>query len=81
MPPALRLAAAGSCGGMAWRAAASATAVRVFLTDVDGAIGVATTRQIARAIEEARTEQARALIVRLDTPGGLVSRRAKSSSR
>jgi membrane-bound serine protease (ClpP class) len=46
---------------------------RVFLTDVNGVIGVATTRQITRAIDKAKSENAAALIVRLDTPGGLVS--------
>lgn len=45
----------------------------VFLTDVSGAIGVATVRQINRAIEQAQAEHGVALIVRLDTPGGLVS--------
>jgi membrane-bound serine protease (ClpP class) len=40
---------------------------------VNGVIGVATARQIARAIDKARSEKAGALIVRLDTPGGLVS--------
>lgn len=46
---------------------------RVFLTDVNGVIGVATARRIARAIDKARAEKGRALLVRLDTPGGLVS--------
>jgi membrane-bound serine protease (ClpP class) len=46
---------------------------RVYLIEVSGAIGIATTRQFERAIEKARTDQAAALIVRLDTPGGLVS--------
>jgi membrane-bound serine protease (ClpP class) len=45
----------------------------VFVTDVDGAIGVATVRQLARAIEQTRTGQGAALILRLDTPGGLVT--------
>ena len=40
---------------------------------MNGVIGVATARQITRAIDKARTEKAGALIVRLDTPGGLVS--------
>jgi membrane-bound serine protease (ClpP class) len=46
---------------------------RAFLTDVDGVIGVATARQISRAIDKAKSENAVALILRLDTPGGLVS--------
>ena len=45
----------------------------VFVTDVQGAVGVATQRHIAQAIEAAQAKQATALIVRLDTPGGLVS--------
>jgi membrane-bound serine protease (ClpP class) len=50
-----------------------APARRVFITDVVGAIGVATQRQIARAIELTGTERGEALVIRLDTPGGLVS--------
>lgn len=46
---------------------------QVFVTDVKGAIGVATIRQLNRAIEETRQENGAALVVRLDTPGGLVS--------
>src|SRR5688572_5382208 len=46
---------------------------RVFLIEVSGGIGVATTRQLSRAIERAQAEQASVLIVQLDTPGGLVS--------
>jgi membrane-bound serine protease (ClpP class) len=45
----------------------------VFVTDLKGAIGVAAQRQVAQAIEAAQAKQAVALIVRLDTPGGLVS--------
>jgi membrane-bound serine protease (ClpP class) len=46
---------------------------RVFVTEVNGVIGVATTRQIAQAIQKARQENAAALVMQLDTPGGLVS--------
>jgi membrane-bound serine protease (ClpP class) len=53
--------------------AAAQDSAAVFLTEVSGAIGVATVRQIDRAIEKAGSERAAALIVRLDTPGGLVS--------
>jgi len=45
----------------------------VVVTDVQGAIGVAAQRQIGQAIEAAQAKQAVALVVRLDTPGGLVS--------
>ena len=53
--------------------AAAQSGQRVYLTEVSGAIGVATVRQLTRAIERAQAEQAGALIMRLDTPGGLVS--------
>jgi membrane-bound serine protease (ClpP class) len=46
---------------------------RVFVTDISGAIGVAAQRQIVRAIETTQRERGVALIIRLDTPGGLVS--------
>jgi membrane-bound serine protease (ClpP class) len=49
------------------------TANRVLMTEVSGAIGVATVRQVRRAIDQARDKNAQALILRLDTPGGLVS--------
>lgn len=49
------------------------SAARVHVIDMSGAIGVATTRQLMRAIEQAQSERTRALIVQLDTPGGLVS--------
>lgn len=56
--------------------ATSATAVAqgsVFVTDLQGAIGVASHRQMTQAIDAAQAKHAAALIVRLDTPGGLVS--------
>jgi membrane-bound serine protease (ClpP class) len=46
---------------------------RVFVTEISGAIGVATVRQLSRATERAQAERATALVVQLDTPGGLVS--------
>ncbi|MFH1343290.1 MAG: nodulation protein NfeD [Pseudomonadota bacterium] len=46
---------------------------RVAVSDVSGAIGVATTRQLTLAMGRAQAEHAEALIIRLDTPGGLVS--------
>jgi membrane-bound serine protease (ClpP class) len=49
------------------------SAPRAHLIDMSGAIGVATTRQLSRAIEQAQAERSEALIVQLDTPGGLVS--------
>jgi membrane-bound serine protease (ClpP class) len=68
------VAAAVAAGfGAAPQAQPVQTAPRVYLTDVNGVIGVATARQIARAIDKAQSEKVNALIVRLDTPGGLVS--------
>ncbi len=55
-----------------WPAGAE-PANRIFITEVNGIIGVATTRQITLAIDTAKQERATALIIRLDTPGGLVS--------
>jgi membrane-bound serine protease (ClpP class) len=48
-------------------------APQVFVSEVSGAIGVATVRQLSRAIDQAKDEGAVALILRLDTPGGLVT--------
>ena len=45
----------------------------VFVIDIKGAIGIATQRQLSRALDQAKREQAQALVIRLDTPGGLVS--------
>jgi len=59
--------------GAATTAADAQTANRVFVMDVKGAIGVATIRQLTRAVEETKRENGAALIIRLDTPGGLVS--------
>src|SRR5258705_5577804 len=53
--------------------ASSQSLSRVFVTEVNGVIGVATTRQISQAIQKASQESGSALVMRLDTPGGLVS--------
>ena len=55
------------------RPASAQSPSRVFVTEVNGVIGVATTRQISHAIQRARQENGSALVMRLDTPGGLVS--------
>lgn len=46
---------------------------KVLVVDVTGVIGVATTLHIQKAVEQARNENAEVLILRIDTPGGLVS--------
>src|SRR5262245_16430109 len=53
--------------------ASAQSPTRVFVTEVNGVIGVATTRQVSHAIQTARQENGSALVMRLDTPGGLVS--------
>ncbi|MFN4230896.1 NfeD family protein [Parvibaculum sp.] len=45
----------------------------VLVSTIDGAIGPATARQIADAIETSTARQADALVLRIDTPGGLVT--------
>jgi membrane-bound serine protease (ClpP class) len=45
----------------------------VLVVNIDGAISVAAARQLSRAIDRAKQESARAIVIRLDTPGGLVS--------
>ncbi|HZS65367.1 MAG TPA: nodulation protein NfeD [Xanthobacteraceae bacterium] len=45
----------------------------VLVTTIDGVIGVSATRQITQAIQRADELHATALVLRLDTPGGLVS--------
>lgn len=46
---------------------------KVFVVEIDGAISVAVQRQVSRAIDQARKENASAILLQLDTPGGLVS--------
>jgi membrane-bound serine protease (ClpP class) len=53
--------------------ATAQAAGQVLMTEISGAIGVATTRQLSLAIDRAQREQAVVLVVRIDTPGGLVS--------
>jgi len=45
----------------------------ILVTEIKGAIGVAATRLVADALAQARQENARYLVIQLDTPGGLVS--------
>ena len=50
------------------------------VSTVKGAIGPATFKQIDEAIAEADSRNAEVLILRIDTPGGLVTSRVLSSS-
>src|SRR4051794_27927539 len=52
---------------------ATAQEAPVFLLDIKGAIGFVSASQVASAIERAQSSNAPALVIRLDTPGGLVS--------
>ena len=45
----------------------------VLLLDIKGAIGFVAAEQLAKALQRAKATGAQALIVRLDTPGGLLS--------
>lgn len=60
-------------GAVANSANAQETGNRVHVIDLKGAIGIASQRQLTQALDIARRERSVALIVRLDTPGGLVS--------
>ena len=51
----------------------TADARPVLLIDVKGVIGFVATSYLERALEKAKAQDASAIIVRLDTPGGLVS--------
>lgn len=46
---------------------------RIYLLAIDGAIGPATRDYVVRGIEQAEDEGATAVVLRMDTPGGLVS--------
>lgn len=51
---------------------ASAAARTVKVMKIDGPIGAITLKHFERAIEEAETEDAAALVVQLNTPGGVM---------
>jgi membrane-bound serine protease (ClpP class) len=53
-------------------AASAAAASKVIVVDVDGIIHPITTEIVEGAIERAKSEHAEAIIVRLNTPGGLM---------
>jgi membrane-bound serine protease (ClpP class) len=65
----IRLAALAVLIGWTGLAAAEG---KVLQLDLDGALGVATAEYIVKGIERAAAEDATAVIIRMDTPGGLV---------
>jgi membrane-bound serine protease (ClpP class) len=58
---------------LALTTAAAQPAAPVLVAEIKGAIGVASTGFIQRAMEKARAQDATLLVLQLDTPGGLVS--------
>jgi membrane-bound serine protease (ClpP class) len=57
---------------MAAACAAAASAARVIAVSVDGVVHPITVEIISRAVEQARNEHAAAILIRLNTPGGLL---------
>lgn len=52
---------------------AAGAPAKVVLVEVQGAIGVATSEYIAQGVAKAEQDNAQLILIRLDTPGGLVS--------
>ncbi len=57
---------------LAWTATAQPAAPRVVAVSVSGVIQPVTAEILSRAVERARAEHASALLIRLNTPGGLL---------
>jgi len=66
-----RTATLFACAGLAISATARADGSAVLL-DLDGALGVATAEYIVDGIEDAQVRNAKLIIIRMDTPGGLM---------
>ncbi len=69
MIPARALLAAG----VAWLCAASAGALHLNIVIVDGMINAATSEHLQQAVAQSESDGAAALLVELDTPGGLLT--------
>src|SRR5699024_7126137 len=63
---------AGSAFGQSDSASVLSSGPAVAMISVEGAISPTTTNYILRGIQKAKEQQAEALIVQLDTPGGLL---------
>ncbi len=51
----------------------AASGGRVLLIEIEGAIGFVSAERLKKALQDAATERAAAVVVRIDTPGGLVA--------
>jgi membrane-bound serine protease (ClpP class) len=67
------LSAVASIGGLAQGASGDKTKPVALVAEITGVIGPASAHYLEKAIEKARSRQAEVLILRLDTPGGLVT--------
>jgi membrane-bound serine protease (ClpP class) len=66
-----RTATLFACAGLAISTTARADGTAILL-DLDGALGVATAEYIVDGIEDAQAQNAKLVIIRMDTPGGLM---------
>lgn len=69
----MALAAAVLLHQAAWAQAPSASTPTIVLLDIKGAIGPATTEYLGKGLAAAAERKAAAVVIRIDTPGGLVS--------
>jgi membrane-bound serine protease (ClpP class) len=67
----IAVAASGAANAAANGAADSAGERRVWLVELDGAVGPASADLVIRAIDDAARAGAGAIVIRMDTPGGL----------
>ena len=70
---ALPIALAALAGAMAQQGGGDAPQRPAVLAEITGVIGPAAARYVQDSVDEARARQAEVLILRLDTPGGLLS--------
>ncbi|HLW47545.1 MAG TPA: nodulation protein NfeD [bacterium] len=79
LPPAAGLAAGTGALRAAWGAAAPAmpsdkrTVAAVDVVQLDGIVGPATARYVLRGLRQASADGAEALVIEMDTPGGLMT--------